>query len=484
MEESAKTKNSADSDSSFRSRLNKSVSFSKVLPSHESVVPNSKRQGRLRAATISDKEDYCFRDNLHSIRSYIKNKFQILKGRISELEDKMLDSLAEIEGKYSQKLLENKEAMNKIQNLKIMIDDVLQDNSLQIGINNLINDKLKPKSSPSEICVTLQWPRGMDTFLNQLDDALKITKHDEDTSPLDSPSPVEVVRVQSLQSFGRLGQGIEDMVSPRAVTISTEGLVYCSDWENNTIMCFSPSGMLKYSFTNVKHPYSLCAHNNRLYVTEANNSFLKVGRVGNHACVKSLDLKGNLLNKVGKYGSSNGHFKSPSGITVYQLVDGEDKVFVCDTDNNRLQIFNSDLQFARLFLAGKVKQPDDVKVQEMKVYVMDKRNPCLHIFTFQEEALASIISQGPGRDLESSYFFTLDKSGCIVLGDHEKHCLKVFTPNGKLARIIGSPNAKTGEFYLPLGIAQSKDDDQMAVVSLRQTGCVQLFNINLSLFSF
>ena len=67
-------------------------------------------------------------------------------------------------------------------------------------------------------------------------------------------------------------------------------------------------------------------------------------------------------------------------------------------------------------MPGKVKQPDDVKVQEGHVYILDKGDPCLHIFTFQEEPIAHIISRGPGRDIESSFFFTLDKSGSIVMG--------------------------------------------------------------------
>ena len=224
------------------------------------------------------------------------------------------------------------------------------------------------------------------------------------------------------------------------------------------------------------------AHGDMLYVTEANNSFIKVGKIGNHACIKTFDLSGNLINKAGKWGSAVGFLKSPSGLAIHERNGEKDELFVCDTGNNRLQIFYTDLKFQSLFVQGKVKQSCDVKVLDMLVYVLDKSNPCLHKFTLEGDSIANIISQGPGRDIESSFFFTLDRSGCIMLGDHDRHCLKVFTPSGKLARCIGTPNSKTAEFCLPLGIAYSLDD-QMAVVSLRQTECIQLFSINLSVFS-
>ena len=472
------------STSSFKSWLNKSVSMRSFSSIDSNISDLSMKSMKQRTFTICEESDYTFRDNFQAIRNRIKSKFQSIKGRINQLEDKMIDSLEEIEKSYSLRLLDRKEALNKAQRLKSKIDDLVTDNnSLQAGINDLIQEKLIQKPNQTEICVTLQWPTGLETYLNQLGDALKKTIHDDKASPLDSPPPTEVVRVPTLQVFGRMGQGLGDMVSPRAVTITKEGFVYCTDWENDAIFSFTSYGELIDTITNVKHPYGIYSHKDRLYVTEANNSLLKFGKMGSHACVKMFNLEGSLLSKVGKWGSGNGQFKSPSGITVYEVVEGECKVFVCDTDNNRIQILNSELQFARLFVAGKVKQPNDVKVYKMLVYVLDKRNPCLHIFTLQEEALAHIVSHGPGRDLESSFFFTIDKSGCIIMGDHDKNCLKVFTPSGKLVRIIGNPHSKTGEFYLPLGISQS-EDDRMAVVSLRQTGCIQLFDINFSLFSF
>ena len=418
--EDSKERCNSTSTSSFKSWLNKSVSLSQMKSTFSSMDSSSDlsiRSKKKRTYTVSEDSDYSFRDNLQTVRNCIKTKFQIIKGRITQLEDKMIDSLEEIEASYSRRLLDKKAALDKAQSLRSKIDDLeLTDNSLQVGINNLIQEKLIQKSIPTEICVTLQWPTGLETYLNQLEDALKKTIHDDSASPLDSPPPTEVVSVPTLQAFGRMGQGAGDMVSPRGVTISNEGFVYCTDWENDVIMGFTPYGELIHSITNVKHPYGIHAHEDKLYVTEANNSLLKFGKIGSHACVKMFSLDGSLLSKVGKWGSGNGQFKSPSGLTVYEVVEGECKVFVCDTDNNRIQILNSELQFARLFVAGKVKQPDDVKVNNMRVYVMDKKNPCLHIFTLQEEAIAHIISHGPGRDLESSFFFTLDKSGCIIMG--------------------------------------------------------------------
>ena len=437
---------------------------------------------RSRAFTITEGVEFSFRDSLKSIRNHIKCKFQYLKGLINQQEDKMMEAIDEIEQKYARKHLNIREKIEELNNIKAKLDEIIKENSLQAGINSLIDKKYSVNEKKSEVCVTLQWPTAIESSLHQLEDALIITEHDETSIPIDPLSPIDAVRIPSLQSFGRMGQGFGEMVSPRAITISKDGNLYCTDWENNMILTFTPFGEFIHAITDVKHPYGVQAHGDRLYVTEANNSFLKVGKVGNHACIKAYDLSGNLINKAGKWGSAEGCFKSPSGLTIHEKDGGKDELFVCDTDNNRLQIFNTELEFKSVFVQGKVKQPDDVKVQDMLVYVLDKSNPCLHIFTYKGESIANIISQGPGRDIESSFFFTLDRSGLIILGDHDRHCIKVFTPSGKLARCIGRPNSKTAEFCLPLGIAYSMDD-QMAVVSLRQTGCIQLFSMNLSVFS-
>ena len=461
----------------------KSISLSEIKGAYSRQSSNEPHRPPMksRAFTITEGEEFSFRNSLKSARSHIKLKFQLLKGRINQLEDKMMDAIDEIESKCANKQTVKRERMEQANDIKSKLGGIIKENSLQAGINNLVDLKFISKEEKSEVCVTLQWPKAIESSLQQLEDALKITEHNTASIPIDPLSPIDAVRVPSLQSFGKMGQGLGEMVSPRAITISSDGNIYCTDWENNMILNFTPFGEFILAITDVKHPYGVQAHNDRLYVTEANNSFLKVGRMGNHACIKSFDLSGNLITKVGKWGSANGCFKSPSGLTVHEINETKHELYVCDTENNRLQVFDNDLQFKRVFVQGKVKHPDDVKVRDMQVYVLDKSDPCLHIFSLGEISIANIISQGPGRDVESSFFFTLDSSGCIVLGDHDRHCLKVFTPSGKLARCIGRPNSKTGEFCLPLGVAYSQDD-QMAVVSLRQTGCIQLFNINMSVF--
>ena len=462
---------------------NKSNSLNEINGSfsRQSSVDCCRDSLRSRANTICEGEEFSFRDSIQSVRNCIKCKFQFLKGRINQLEDKMMESLDQIDLKYAKKQLTKKGKIDEINDLKSKIDDLIKENSLQVGINSLIDKKYFFKEEATEVCVTLQWPTAIESSLYQLENALKITEHNDKSTPVDPLSPLDAVRIPSLQSFGKMGQGFGEMVSPRAITISRYGNIYCTDWENNMILSFTPLGEFIHAITDVKHPYGVEAHKDRLYVTEANNSFLKIGKVGNHACIKSFDLNGKLIAKAGKWGSAEGCFKSPSGLTVHEISETQSELFVCDTENNRLQIFSNDLQFIGVFVQGKVKQPDDVKVRNSQVYVLDKSNPCLHIFNLDGDSIANIISRGPGKDVESSYFFTLDTTGCIVLGDHDRHCLKIFTPNGKLARCIGRPNSKTGEFCLPLGIAYSLND-QMAVVSLKPTGCIQLFSINMSVF--
>ena len=215
--------------------------------------------------SVSSQEPRTLADEINTIRSYIKCKFQFLKGKINQLEDKMLDSLEEIERKYSEKQKQRVAAIGKINLLKNQIDDLLKENSLRVRINSTIDDKYMPTSKRSEVCISLHWPENIESSFHQIEEALKITEHDDKSSLL-SPLPHEgLIKIPSVHSFGKLGQGLGEMVSPRCITMSRDGNVYCSDWENNSILSFSQFGEYIHAIKDVKHPYGVYAHNDRLF---------------------------------------------------------------------------------------------------------------------------------------------------------------------------------------------------------------------------
>ena len=89
--------------------------------------------------------------------------------------------------------------------------------------------------------------------------------------------------------------------------------------------------------------------NDNIYVT-SNHKLQKFSRNGEF--VKSAGS--------GKQGSKPGEFNFPRGVTVYQ-----NQVYVCDLDNNRIQMFDLELSFITSFGSkgsgqGQYDSPDDL----------------------------------------------------------------------------------------------------------------------------
>ena len=168
----------------------------------------------------------------------------------------MMEAFDKMDLKYDEKLSNMKEKVEEKNNLKQKIDEEVKENSLRVDIKSLIDEVYFSNKKGAEVFLTLQWPTAIESSLHQLEDALKITEHDEISTTVDSLSSSEAVRLTSLQSFGRMGHGFGEMASPRAITISKDGNLYCTDWENNKIFNFTPFGELIHVITDVKQPYS------------------------------------------------------------------------------------------------------------------------------------------------------------------------------------------------------------------------------------
>ena len=130
-------------------------------------------------------------------------------------------------------------------------------------------------------------------------------------------------------SFGKKGSSPERFNSPGDVTFDNEEYLYVADTRNNCIKKFTSTG-LYISFSSegsnpgqIKCPTSFIIDNNLLYVSELGNNRISI-----------FDTNGCFIHCFGKYGSGEGEFNSPFGITV----DSLGNLYVSDTCNNRLVV--------------------------------------------------------------------------------------------------------------------------------------------------
>ncbi|MFH0852975.1 MAG: 6-bladed beta-propeller [bacterium] len=116
----------------------------------------------------------------------------------------------------------------------------------------------------------------------------------------------------------------------------TSGTLCCNNVLDQTDI---PTQVFDFSYTfgsmgsepgQFNRPYGLALSNNRLFVSDTMNHRLQIFNIGK-------DGRATFLMQYGGSGSAEGQFASPQDIEVYKNL-----IYVSDTDNNRIQVFSFD----------------------------------------------------------------------------------------------------------------------------------------------
>jgi hypothetical protein len=175
----------------------------------------------------------------------------------------------------------------------------------------------------------------------------------------------------------------------------------------------------------------------------------------------------------GRAGDSAGSFRAPRGIDI----DREGNLYVADTGNRRIQIFNPDGIYVGGIVSGDklgakssqirlvrhemfsgrpipkqplLKGPTDVGVdRDGYIYVLDERTRFIVIYSKRGAYMGNIdLNRVRGRrDLEP-IALCIGQDRVFVLDD-KYHNIKVFDRRGKFRQEIGTKGTGRGQFYKP-----------------------------------
>lgn len=127
-------------------------------------------------------------------------------------------------------------------------------------------------------------------------------------------------------TFGGAGSGNGQLTSPAGVGTAPNGDVYVADLGNNRIERFNAGGTYLSQFAVTSPSDVAVGDDGRVYVASAATDTVKVYE----------NASGLLTEQWGSVGDDPGQFANPSGVTV----TSNDRVYVADRDNNRIQLFD------------------------------------------------------------------------------------------------------------------------------------------------
>ena len=249
-------------------------------------------------------------------------------------------------------------------------------------------------------------------------------------------------KINPVMSVCKFNTGFTDLSGPLAVTVdNANGNIFVADTWNCCVKVFDDSGKSIYKFGDEKsegkmyEPLGLSIRRNHILVSQSNH------------CILNYQLNGKFISRIGKSGKGKLEFRYPRGLTF----DHNGDLYICDYNNNRVQILTQEFVYKDQFGQNSLKKPRDVKLTRRFIYIIDRSNPCLHLFDYNLILQKSVLSRGAGLQLIDSRSCYVDSSDNIIIPDNRvRHgFIFIFNPEFELIHTISisCPNAVTVDIH-------------------------------------
>ena len=183
-------------------------------------------------------------------------------------------------------------------------------------------------------------------------------------------------------------------------------------------------------------------------IDEADNVY-----VSSQDKLQKFTSSGELIKCVGQKGSREGEFNDPRGITLY-----DNRVYICDRNNNRIQVFDQELNFIRCISSYTCNitfnGPLDVKFDAAgKMYVAETRR--VQVIDINNHCIRTFGGDRMGKLSDPSALHIVDKY--MYVSDWSGHCIVVYETSGQFVTSFGRFGHLDGEFDSPYSITSCAD---------------------------
>lgn len=280
-------------------------------------------------------------------------------------------------------------------------------------------------------------------------------------SVVDSASNLDSTRITvSVNNQGKGGSG-EFKAGKEPTGISWSSHLYVTDIMDGDLRKYNLKGDSIGYFTLLKDslgknsPCAIATDTNGIWVADKHNH-----------TVTCYDYTGDTLFTLGGYGDEKGEFNEPTGIDLFN-----DKVFVTDRYNHRVQVFKNDT-FLFSFgtkgdSAGRFNEPVGIAVDEYGcVYVADRNNNRIELFDTTGKYIDTF-----GKDVSFNHptGLVVDSYGYVFVIDEENYRIIELDPFGFPIYEMGEKGDGFGQFLKPYDGSISCDGKKLFVTDSEQS---------------
>ncbi|MDZ7336580.1 MAG: hypothetical protein ONB32_15625, partial [candidate division KSB1 bacterium] len=180
-------------------------------------------------------------------------------------------------------------------------------------------------------------------------------------------------------------------------------------------------------------------------IAQLSNGDLVVGDAGTHRIL--------LFTKTGQWKNSAGYFgngRQQLNLPVDIAVDPENFIFIVDEGNNRVQVWDADLQYFAEFGKKELDHPAAVAIEGQTIYVLNNGMNQVEIYQWSNRKVQwqrdFVFGSGQGRDI-----LVHDEKIYISVGNE----LRLFDKNGTLIKKF---SAESINGFYPFGLGIDKNE--------------------------
>ena len=160
--------------------------------------------------------------------------------------------------------------------------------------------------------------------------------------------------------------------------------------------------------------------------------------------------------------------KTNDVVHPFGIACNEHEVFVCETDSNRISVFNIYLTKQRILDSVQLSWCWSIQVVKDIIHALEVyKNRILRIHSVSGHLIEKVVINQDGISFHHAYYFSMDEYSNYYITDYSNY-IKILNPTGELIKLI---DTSTLNCFLPRGIAISKNN---LIVVVFRTGFYSL----------
>lgn len=213
-------------------------------------------------------------------------------------------------------------------------------------------------------------------------------------------------------------------------------------------------------------PYGVALHDGKIFVCDTVQNLVEVFDLRKHRASYFMP-------------QGEGSLRLPINITI----DTDGTRYVADTGRRQVMTYGSDGGFLSAIGKKDEMKPSDVAVSTDRLYIADMLNHCVKVYGKADQKFLFSIPEASATNSSTTNQAMLyspgnlavdQKNGRLLVSDLGTFSVKVFDLDGKYLRTIGSQGLGAGMFSRPKGVAV--DRQGLTYVVDAATQVVQLFD--------